>query len=89
MGTGEGRKGGWSRRGLASVGLVGVGALVASLAWVSGAPGLGLAGLCIRKPGGTGNERHLPLVALPLAVGLPGVRLQLQPVVYMDSGERR
>ena len=44
MGTGEGRKGGWSRRGLASAGLVGLGALVASLAWVSGAPGLGLAG---------------------------------------------
>ena len=44
MGTGEGRKGGWSRPGLASAGLVGLGALVASLAWVSGAPGLGLAG---------------------------------------------
>jgi hypothetical protein len=29
MGTGEGRKGGWSRRGLASAGLVGLGALVA------------------------------------------------------------
>ena len=35
---------GGSRLGLGSAGLVGLGALVASLAWVYGAPGLGLAG---------------------------------------------
>jgi len=46
MSTGEqaATTGGWGRLGLASAGLVGLGALVASLAWAFGAPGTGLAG---------------------------------------------